>query len=230
MESTLNGLNGWRTSPMYTFTEAARLAEVSSATVRRWMYGYTSPTGQMQPVFGLQERVKGQAAAVSFLQLAEIVVVGRFRRRQVTLERLRRAHQFARKQFALEYPFASLRLKTDGVHVLQEFEDAEPGASLLALDRSGQLTLPGDVVQVIETFEFENDLAARWFPMGRDVPIVIDPRYGAGRPTIPNRRLTIETIHKRWLAGQSFHFIAEDFDLEPARVEEALRFAEKYAA
>jgi uncharacterized protein (DUF433 family) len=215
---------------MYTFSEAARFAEVAPVTVRRWTYGYTGPTGQMRPVFGPQDRAQGQAAAVSFLQLVEIVVVGRFRRRQVTLDRLRRAHQFTRERFALEYPFASLRLKTDGVHVLQEFEGAEPGASLLVLDRAGQLTLPGDVVQVIETFAYEDELASRWFPLGKNVPIVIDPHYGAGRPTIPQRRLTIETIHKRWLAGQSFQFIAEDFDLEPLRVEEALRFAEKYAA
>jgi uncharacterized protein (DUF433 family) len=215
---------------MYTFSEAARLAGVSSATVLRWMYGYTSPTGQMRPVFGPRDRAKEGGAAVSFLQLAEIVVVGRFRHKRVTLERLRQAHQFARESFNLEYPFASLRLKTDGVHVLQQFQESEPGDTLLALDKAGQLTLPGDVVQVIETFDFEDELVARWFPMGKEVPIVVDPRYGAGRPTIPDRRLPIDIIHKRWLAGQSFQFIAEDFDLEPALVENALRYAEKYAA
>jgi uncharacterized protein (DUF433 family) len=193
------------------------------------MFGYESPTGQMHPVFGPRGRDKEQGAAVSFLQLAEIVVVGRVRHRRVKLERLRRAHSFARERFGLEYPFASLRLKTDGIHVLHQFEESEPGPSLV-LDLYGQLTLPEPVVKVIETFDFEQELAARWFPLGKDVPIVIDPCYGAGRPTIPNRRLTIETIHKRWLAGQSFQFIAEDFDLEPVVVEDALRYAEKYAA
>ena len=140
MQGSQNGLNEWRTGPMYTFTEAAHLADVSPATVRRWMYGYTSPTGRMRPVFGTQNRIKEQGAAVSFLQLAEVAVVGRFRRRNVTLERLRRAHSFAHEHFRLEYPFASLRLKTDGVHVLHQFEESEPGASLLALDRFGQRT------------------------------------------------------------------------------------------
>jgi uncharacterized protein (DUF433 family) len=230
VQGFMNGLNGWRTRPMYTFSEAAHLAGVSSATVRRWMFGYESPTGQMRPVFGPRDKAKEQGATVSFLQLAEIVVVGQFRHRRVKLERLRRAHSFARERFSLEYPFASLHLKTDGVHVLHEFQESEPGTSLLVLDQSGQLTLPGYVIEVIESFDFEKDLAARWFPLGKEVPIVIDPRYGAGRPTIPNRRLTIETIRKRWLAGQSFQFIAEDFDLEPVVVEDALRYAEKYAA
>jgi uncharacterized protein (DUF433 family) len=82
----------------------------------------------------------------------------------------------------------------------------------------------------MESFDFEGDLASRWFPAGKEVPIVIDPRYGAGRPTIPKRRLTVETLRKRWLAGQTFQFIAKDLDLEPTIVEDALRYAEKYAA
>ena len=44
------------------------------------------------------------------------------------------------------------------------------------------------------------------------------------------RRLTVETLFKRWLAGQKIQFIAEDFDLEPSLVEDALRYAEKFAA
>ena len=230
MQVSPNGLNGWRTGPMYTYGEAARFAGVAPATVRRWIYGYDSQTGQMRPVFGSRERSREPGPAVSFLQLAEIVVVSRFRSRRVSLERLRRAHEFAWDRFKLDYPFASLRLKTDGVHVLHQFEESNPGASLLALDLSGQLTLPGGVVQVMESFDFEGDLASRWFPAGKEVPIVIDPRYGAGRPTIPKRRLTVETLRKRWLAGQTFQFIAKDLDLEPTIVEDALRYAEKYAA
>jgi uncharacterized protein (DUF433 family) len=215
---------------MYTYSEVARLAGVYPTTVRRWIHGYGGQSGQMRPVFGSpKKRSDTHIAAVSFLQLAEIVIVSQFRRKHITLERLRRAHLFAHVHFNLEYPFARLSLATDGVRVLHQFEESEPGDSLLVLE-SGQLTLPGYVAEAIQTFDFVDDLAARWFPMGKDVPIVVDPRYGAGRPTITERRLTIETIHKRWLAGQKIQFIAEDCDLEPALVEDALRYAKKYAA
>ena len=72
-------------------------------------------------------------------------------------------------------------------------------------------------------------MAARWFPVGRDVPIVIDPRYGAGKPTIPDRRLTVETIYRQWKAGQTIKFIASDFKLHPSLVETTLQYAESYA-
>lgn len=230
MEVSKDNLNGWRTGPMYSIGTAARLAGVHPITVRRWLYGDESPERRMHPVFGKRERVEEEKVAVSFLQLVEIRVVSRFRSKKVTLERLRRAHKFARERFGIEYPFARFSLKTDGIHVLRQFEESEPGSSLLALDLEGQLTLPGDVLQTLETFEFEQDLAARWFPAGKDVPIVVDPRFGAGMPTISKRRLAIDTIYKRWAAGQSIQFIAEDFRLQSSVVEAALRFAKGYAA
>jgi len=182
----------------------------------------------MRPVFGKREKTKEAKVEVSFLQLAEIVVVSRFRKRRVKLERLRRAHQFAREFLHIEYPFAWLKLKTDGAHVLGVFQDREPGETLLALDKFGQWTLPGEVIQALELFEYEEEFASRWYPIGRNVPIVIDPRFGAGKPTIPDRRLTIETIFKRWKAGQTISFIASDFKLSRSLVETTLQYADNY--
>jgi uncharacterized protein (DUF433 family) len=183
----------------------------------------------MRPVFGDKERIKEARVEISFLQLAEIVVVSRFRHRNVRLERLRRAHRYASDELNIEYPFAWLKLQTDGAHVLSVFQELEPGERLISLDQYGQFTLPGDVVKTLELFDYEEEFAARWFPIGRDVPIVIDPRFGAGRPTIPDRRLTVETIYKRWKAGQNMKFIADDFKLPFYKVEATLRYAETYA-
>jgi len=228
MTTATKRLDTWRTRPEYTIAQAARLAGTSSTTVRRWLYG-SKDQRPMRPVFGSEERRKEATVEVSFLQLAEIVVVSRFRKRRVKLERLRRAHKYACGELKIEYPFAWLKLKTDGAHVLSEFQEREPGASLLALDIYGQRTLPGDIIKTLELFDYEEEFAARWYPIGRNVPIVIDPRYGAGRPTIPDRRLTIETIFKRWKAGQTIRFIASDFKLPPSIVETTLQYADNYS-
>jgi len=228
MATSNNELNGWRTSPTYTVAQAAKLASTSSATVRRWLYGYESERARMRPVFGTKKKTKEASVEISFLQLAEIVVVSRFRHRHVKLERLRRAHRYARDSLHIDYPFAWLKLKTDGAHVLSVFQEQEPGERLVSLDQYGQFTLPGDVVKTLELFDYEEEFAARWFPIGRHVPIVIDPRYGAGKPTIPERRLTVETIYKRWRAGQTIKFIASDFKLLPSLVETTLQYVENY--
>lgn len=222
--------NGWRTRPTYTVLQAARLAKTTSATVRRWLYGYQALKGGMRPVFGQRQRGRERPAEISFLMLAEIVVVSAFRKKKVKLARLRCAHDYATEVFKIEYPFAHLKLKTDGAHVLHAFEEDQPGQSLLALDRYGQWTLPGGVVQVLENFEFEVDWAARWFPIGRNIPIVVDPRFGAGKPTIVRRGITIETLYKRWQAGQTIAFLAGDYKLQRGIVELALQKAESLVA
>ncbi len=224
-------LDGWRTRPMYTVRQAAKFAKVHPTTIRRWLHGYKAPEYGMQPVFGPGLPKTEQPTEISFLMLAEILVVLRFRKKGVTLERLRHAHDYAKRNLGIEHPFASLKLKTDGVHIFQEFEREEPGPHLLSLDKGGQWALPGPVVQLIEEFGFESDLlVARWSPAGRDVPIVVDPLYAAGKPTIRSRGVTIETIYKMFRSGYDIEFIASDFDLDPKIIQSALRHAPGLAA
>lgn len=229
MKAICETSNKWRTRPVYTISQTAKLAGVSPITVRRWLYGADNPSTKMRPVFGGEDKYKENIAEVSFLQLAEIVVVSRFRQRKVKLDTLRQAHAYACKILDLKYPFAWLHLKTDGVHVFSDFEKNHPDASLLTLDKKGQLTLPGNVIQALELFDYEEEFAARWYPIGRNVPIVIDPRYGAGRPTIPYRRLPVASIYNRWKSGEKINFIASDYSLKPKIVETTLQYAENYA-
>ena len=100
-----------------------------------------------------------------------------------------------------------------------------------ALDNPRQWTLPGLVVETVRQMEYDTEeFAVRWYPVGKEYPIVVDPKVTSGVPTIEHRGVTIEVIHKRFKAGQKLDFIARDFELEPDIVEEALRFAEQVAA
>ena len=45
MSDNGNSKNGWRTQPMYSFSEAAHLAHVSVSTVRNWLLGYFTERG-----------------------------------------------------------------------------------------------------------------------------------------------------------------------------------------
>jgi len=182
----------------------------------------------MRPVFD-RDRATQSGLTVSFLELAEVVIVSEFRRRRIKLERVRRAHQFARETSHLEYPFARLSLRTDGVYIIQEFQEREPGDRLLELSE-GQWMLPGHVAEKLDTFDFLDDLAERWFPLGRHISIVIDPQFGAGLPTVPGRRLPILAVYKRWKAGEPMKALCEDFALEPETTERMLQYAENIAA
>ena len=230
MGDSLDGSQLWRTGPLYTFAEAGRLAHVSTSTVRNWLSGYTGVTGKAVP--RLINKSENDAAMVSFLQLIEVVVAGKFRKAErVSFRTVRRAYENAATQWELEYPFAHLRLEALGGHIVQRLREERARRSLQALDNPQQWSLPGLVVETVQQMEYDKkEIAVRWYPVGKQYPIVVDPKVTSGVPTIEHRGVTIEVIHKRFKAGQKLDFIARDFELEPDIVEEALRFAEQVAA
>lgn len=223
MSDNGNSKNGWRTQPMYSFSEAAHLAHVSVSTVRNWLLGYFTERGEVKPLFnGNFEEEK----ACSFLQLIEIVVAAKFRKAEhVKLSRVRDAYDNAKKFFRFEYPFASVELKGIGGHIVHVIR--VPGISLQSLDVLEQFTLPGLVQETIEQIEYEGDLANRWYPIGKDIPIVVDPQISAGLPVIDGRGITVEAIYKRFKANQEIAYIEKDYKLEHGIVEKAIRFREQ---
>jgi uncharacterized protein (DUF433 family) len=206
----------YRFGKAYTVTQAATLAGVAPTTVRRWLAG---------------DEEAQTDARVSFLQVIEIAVVAQFRRAQrpVQLERLRRAHTFARERLGLPYPFASQSFRDLGERVLHEFDRLNPGGPAVALDVGGQWAIPGSVTNVLKRVDFSgvDHLAERWFPAGRDVPIVLDPRIGAGRLTVRGSGVTIDTIFGRFRAGETIEQLASDYELDHSAIQEAIRYADR---
>ena len=219
-----------RTGSAYTIAQAARLAGTNPATVRNWIEGYEAPGHRMEPVFGDPETVPdGERRHVSFLQLSEIIVVASFRKpfswhQAATLERMRHAHKFARKQWPeLRFPFASNEFQRHGALMLHRFSDESPGPGVLAIDRGGQYAFPELVKETISLFEFDEHYALRYFPEGRDEPIVIDPAVGAGRPVILGTSVSVRLIQRRLEAEQSISEIANDFEISVDKVRAAQR-------
>ncbi len=217
--------NGWRTQAMYSFSETAQLAGVSVRTVRRWLFG----DAETQPLF-----VAGEAdPMVSFLQLVEIMVSAKFRKAYNTrLQVVRSAYENARKLWRVEYPFAHLKLEPLGGHIVTYIESSGTmeGYNLEAIDEPGQLALPLPFLlaeQTVRQLVYESELAAKWYPVGRDIPIVVDPRISSGLPVVDGRGITVQIIHKRFKAGQRIGFIAQDFDLDEMVVEEIVRYGDK---
>jgi uncharacterized protein (DUF433 family) len=185
----------------------------------------------MEPVFGRPPESDGPPI-VSFLQLAELIVVARYRRRsgrRIKLERLRAAHRFARERLDIEFPFASQRIKFEGGHIIHDFEATHPqaGGKRIAVDMGGGYVLPLDFTDTLDLFDFDTDdtLATRFYPLGRENPVVIDPEHAAGLPTFVGTNVRIETVVSRWRAGQTISEIAEDFEIPVDTVEAVLQAA-----
>lgn len=233
MNHVTNGheaLNGWRTDSMYSFSEAAHLASVSTTTVKNWLFGYTVRGRDVPPLFPSSD-----ADMVSFLQMIEIMVAGRFRKsalggKSIPFRAVRDAYVNARESLSIEYPFAHMRLEAVGGHIVHFLRVSGSVGSYQTLDAPEQWTLPGLLRETVDQIDYHHELASRWFPIGKSVPIVVDPRLSAGLPVIEGRGVTVQAIRNRFKAGLRIEFIARDFEMEPRLVETALQYGERVAA
>ena len=239
MNMTLNGdghsnLNGWRTQPMYTFSEAAQLARVSTSTVRNWLRGYGGPEKEIHPIFTTHDR---NIAMVSFLNLIEIVIAGQFRKAlHVKYQTVISAYANSKEIVDSQYPFAHARLEPLGDRIVYFIKNQPWDLSRQAIDRTEQWSLPlelpplpNEVLQIIDQIEYLQELAAKWFPVGRDVPIVIDPQVSTGIPTVEGTGVTIGAIHERFKAGHKIEFLARDYELEPGIVQTVIQYAMQHS-
>jgi uncharacterized protein (DUF433 family) len=211
--------------PAYQYSEAARLAGTTPQTIARWFRGYEVPGHRMKPVLP-----SDGSPRLSYLQLVEVAFVATFRKHGVKLEALRQAREYCVKTLNSEYPFAQLKFKTDGVHVfhtLAQYEgDGWRDEHLIATDAGGQIVWGSAVVDRLNQFDYEEGLALRWHPRGRQSVILVDPRIAFGAPVILNTGVPTWAVKDRVQAGEDPEEIQEDFGLSRQQLEEALTFEE----
>lgn len=89
-------------------------------------------------------------------------------------------------------------------------------------DKSGRLAWTSLLGDKFAEFDYEHELAMRWYPAGRDSLVVIDPRVSFGAPVVQG--LPTWVIKGRWNAGESMKEISEDFNIPEKALKDALSF------
>lgn len=208
--------------PTYTPTEAARYAGFSAQSVARWRAGYTYATQRgtrrSGPLTGGQTH-----GLLTFNELLEIAVVAAARRGNVPMKSIRRAIGFAREVYGVDRPLVTMRFMHDGKDLFTRELEQAGESRYVNLSRHGQIAWR-HIRDVLRDIDFEGDVAVRWWPSGRDTPIVIDPQVSFGRPYVKGKGISTDAIRGRFLARESIDDIVDDFDLTEQEVEAALRF------
>lgn len=215
------------TSPRYTYAEADRVAGVSRGTARRWLsgYAYRVPTGQTVKVPPITPGTT-EAGAVSFLDVVEIVAIGGLKEAGFSTRAIRQIVRNCQEILGVQRPLTTLKLKTGGRDVF-----IDQGSVLLEVGRRKRMQAWDEVLApFLDTLDYTHEVASRWWPLGRDVPIIVDPNYGHGLPVIAGSGVRTEIIRERAEAGDLIQQIASDFNLDCTEVERALQFELKRAA
>jgi uncharacterized protein (DUF433 family) len=197
--------------PTYSPTLAGRLVDLSPDRVRRWLLGYSYSypvstgelrTSQKAPVVH-RKGARGSQYA-SFLDLIDLLFVKKFLDHGISLQRLRQALDETQKIIGGHH-FAQRGFFTDGKKIYLEVKHSKQSAdALLELLSGGQWVIAPVIKQAAHQIEFDDEtgFAERWYPLGQDKPIVIDPAIAFGAPTLVGRGIKTSNVHDLFLAEE----------------------------
>ena len=190
-----------RTLPLYCFAEADRLARVGRGTSSRWLKGYRywyapDDLRAMPPV---TESVEAQGA-VSFVDLVEVIVIGGLRLKGFSLKAIRKINEYCQLFLQKTRPLVTETFKVSGRDI---FVLAGHGHLVNVSSQRGMQAWDEVLDPFLETVDYENELARRWWPMGREYPVVVDPEFGFGLPVIAGSGVRTEILAERARAGDT---------------------------
>jgi uncharacterized protein (DUF433 family) len=207
--------------PRYSFAEVDRIVRVSPGTSRRWLKGYhfwyDTQRHEMPPVTPTAETKE----AASFVDLMEVAAIGELRKKGFSFKRIRRINSYCRLYLKEPRPLVTQKFKVAGQDI---FLDVDFDVLVDVGREAGMLAWREVLRPFLEDVEYENDLARRWWPLGREHMVVVDPDYGFGLPVVEGTGVRTEIIAERHRAGDSAAEIAYDFDVTPKQINDALRW------
>lgn len=189
--------------------------KLDPARLRYWIR--TSVPQIAPPIFPTRQRL------ITFLDLVSMRMVAVLRSRRIRLQEIRNAEVWLRRDFGLEWPFASRDLWTFGSDVFIQFAD-----HLIAASRFGHIAMQfvEDWLSKVEldmTFDVD-DIACSWSPY-QDVRL--DPKIQFGEPCIDGSRIPTRAILSKVKAGDAPEVVAMLYDINITQVEHGIQWEER---
>ncbi|HEY3383904.1 MAG TPA: DUF433 domain-containing protein [Vicinamibacterales bacterium] len=203
-----------RDTPIYSVAEVAAMVDVPRSTLRHWLRKPKSGRAliECEPRLGL-----------SFYNLLEVHILKVALQREAWLQRIRAAVE-------------KLRLSAPGsAHPLLERDlfTASGYRSLFAttvtgdienLSSGGQLEFRQFLKRYLDRIDYDTYGPYQLRPFGCQ-HIAINHRVSGGRPVVKGTGILVELLARRRRAGETPDQLAKDYNLTPADVREAIRYA-----
>jgi uncharacterized protein (DUF433 family) len=220
---------------IYTVRDAVHLTGVSVGRIRRWLRGYRFRSRKKayasKPLWRGQWEPIGHSIALGFLDLIEIRFVDAFLKAGVTWSTLRLAHERAAKAFGVSHPFCTKGFMTDGREIFVELHHDTREASLVNIVTHQQV-----FAQIVRPFLKDLDFdsgkgIARWWPLGNERQVVLDPSRNFGRPIVDRHGVPTEVLARAAAAcGGSLGEVSKWYDVPEAEIRDAVEFEQRFAA
>lgn len=161
--------------------------------------------------------------AVSFHTLIEFYVMMRLTEAGVKTKEILKAHKELTRMYKSAFPFALKnvlsQIKTDRKKIyLSDKND------LISLDGTRQFNL-SFIKLFFEKLDFDqSNLATRFWPLGKEKSIIIDPQRKFGHPVLSDKNIYPETIFNHIKAGDPSDYIGYIYGLSEKEINDAVKY------
>lgn len=212
---------------LYTVAQASRLLNVPPSTLRWWLDGGPRGGRVHEPV--LRAEPSG-SSRLTWGEFVEAFYLRGYRRDLgVSLQHLRKFIGLLREQFDVPYPLAHFQpfvgVNSQLVIEAQERADLEPELWLYAPVTGAQPIPSANTAWYLTQVAFAEmrpQHALRVHPLGREKPVVFDPDYSFGEPTV--RGIRTEVLVELVEAGELISDVADEYQLSPGDIRSAIAY------
>lgn len=220
--------------PLYPISHAAHYLGINPQTLRTWVLGrdYTADAQRRfwEPLIPLETHANEQ---LSFTNLIEAHVLSSMRKKhKLKMPIIRKGIDYVSDKIGKPHPLATQDFAAIQGHRLFTKHLGE----LIDLSATEQRQLTTVLEAHLDRIERDVDgIAQKLYPITRlavlsQKMIVINPRVSYGRPIIEDVGVSTDIIANRWLAGDPFGVLREDYRLTNEQIEEAIWYEKHRAA
>lgn len=207
---------------IYTSSEIAKILRVPYGKVYTWMNKYWD--GKLGNLYGSKYSWQMEGTrAVSFHTFVEFYVMMRFSEAGVKPKQVLEAHSELVDMYDTAFPFAHKEvldgIKSDGKNIYLENK-----LGTIQLNGKKQFKLSIIKMFFIKLDFGQNDLASRYWPMGKQKAVIVDPKRKFGRVVLDKRNIYPEVLYGHYKAGDSVKYLSAVYELEEDDISDAIEY------
>ncbi len=217
---------------VYSPSEVERLTGISASKIIRWFRGHSVGSKRYEALWTPSMRSSDNKLYLSFRDLTEARVADVFLRKGLSAQKVRRAIQLAQVELGETRPLSSARFRTDGRTIFLQVADEDgDGERDLLLDLfKSQLAFKRIIEPSLKDVDFSDSAPSRWWILGRDKRILVDPSRAFGRPIEEESSVPTGILANAFRAEGSVSGAAKAYNVSPSAIRRALEFEERIAA
>lgn len=214
---------------VYTAYDAAFIFDLKRSKVNKWLDTYWS--GKFAGNLSEEEKYVWRdfpSKGFNFFTLIELFTVYQLREMGISFPKIALARNSLGSFLKSQYPFATKNILSDGKRIFFQVNEE----SLLTLDKSDQTALKEILKGFIKKLDFDSstDFAYRYWPLGKEASIVVDPKHAFGKPVVNGTNITTENLYSLHQGGEAKASISAMYDISEKEVEDAIRFEHRKVA